>query len=59
MDAVILFDHKNYVYSCESCDWVGTEVELDLVTKIDMNLVCCPHCKNDDVRVVNELPKVV
>lgn len=59
MDAYILHDNKEYVYSCDGCDWVGTELDLDIVTKIDLNLVCCPDCKNDDVRVVNEIAKAV
>ncbi len=54
MDAIILFDYKVYQFTCDSCNWVGTELELDVVSKIDMNLVCCPLCKSDDVRVLNE-----
>ncbi|MDX2367543.1 MAG: hypothetical protein QNK36_03935 [Colwellia sp.] len=54
MDAIILFDYKNYTYSCDDCDWEGTELELDVVSKIEMNLVCCPLCQSDDVRVLNE-----
>lgn len=57
MEALILFDYKNYDYSCDSCGWSGTEIDLDVVTKIHLNLVCCPACKNDDVRVVNDLSK--
>lgn len=59
MDAITLFDYKNYIYGCESCSWSGTEVELDVVSKIDMNLVCCPKCKSDDVRIVNDLAKAI
>jgi len=59
MDAIILFDYKNHTYSCEACGWSGSEVELDVVTKISMNLVCCPDCKNDDVRVINEKAKAL
>lgn len=59
MEAVILFDYKNYTYSCDECNWSGSENELDVVSKIDMNLVCCPNCKSDDVRVVNEIVKAV
>ena len=58
MDAIILSDYKNYNYSCSSCGWSGSENDLDVVTKISMNLVCCPDCKNDDVRIVNEHKKV-
>jgi Zn finger protein HypA/HybF involved in hydrogenase expression len=54
MDAIILFDYKAYEFTCDSCDWVGTELELDVVSKIDMNLVCCPLCQSDDVRVLND-----
>lgn len=53
MEAIILFDYKNYTYRCDDCDWLGTELELDVVTKIDFRIVCCPKCKSDDVRVVN------
>lgn len=54
MDALILFDYRQYNYSCAACGWSGSEVELDVVTKISLNLVCCPDCKNDDVRIINE-----
>lgn len=57
MDAIILFDYKNYTYCCDDCNWSGTELELDVVSKIDLNLVCCPSCKSDDVRVLNEVLK--
>lgn len=59
MDAIILFDYKNYTYSCAACGWSGSEVDLDVVTKISMNLVCCPDCKNDDVRIINEIVKAI
>lgn len=51
MDAIILFDYKNYNYACVTCDWLGSEVDLDVITKINFNLVCCPVCKSDDVIV--------
>jgi Zn finger protein HypA/HybF involved in hydrogenase expression len=51
MDAVILFDYKQYDYLCASCDWFGTELELDVVTKIKFNQVCCPICQSNDVSV--------
>ena len=54
MDAIILFENKVYQFTCDICDWVGTELELDVVSKIDMNMVCCPLCQSDDVRVDNE-----
>jgi len=54
MDAIILFDYKTYEFTCDSCEWIGTELELDVVSKIDLNLVCCPLCQSDDVRVFNE-----
>jgi len=54
MEALILFDYKNYTFSCSDCSWFGDESELDVVSKIDMNLVCCPLCLSDDVRVFNQ-----
>ncbi len=45
-------DIKDVMFHC-SCGWVGSEMELDVMTKV--NMVCCPICHNDDVRVLNEV----
>jgi len=55
MDA-IFFEfvfNKEILFSCE-CGWVGCETELDVLSNSSINLVCCPSCKNDDVRIFNE-----
>lgn len=57
MDAIILFDYKNYLYSCADFSWSGDENELDVVTKIQCHKVCCPICKSDDVSVLVENKK--
>lgn len=54
MDAIILFDYKQYDYLCAACDWSGSELELDVVTKINFNQVCCPICQSNDVSVLVE-----
>jgi len=59
MDDINLSDYKKCFYSCEICEWAGTELELDVVSKIDVNLICCPNCKNDDVRIINGISKVI
>lgn len=59
MDAVFLYDYKNYNFSCEACGWSGNESDVDVVTKIHTNMICCPDCKNDDIRIVNDLSKAV
>jgi hypothetical protein len=45
---------KEILFSCTSCGWVGSETELDFITSFNNNLVCCPVCFNDDVRVFND-----
>lgn len=52
MDATFLEDVKDTQFTC-LCGWVGTELELDVLTHSLENLVCCPACQNDDVRVLN------
>tara|TARA_R110000823_G_scaffold129297_5_gene256962 strand:+ start:355 stop:507 length:153 start_codon:yes stop_codon:yes gene_type:complete len=39
------------IFTC-SCGWTGTESDLDLTI---FEMVCCPICKNDDVRVLNNI----
>lgn len=53
MDAIILHGHKFYNYFCFDCDWEGTEDELDCITNIHLNHLCCPKCKSNDVSVLN------
>lgn len=50
----VFFDYrvKDSLFNC-SCGWMGTELDLDVITSFDNNLVCCPSCQNDDVRVLN------
>lgn len=48
-------DIKEVMFHC-SCGWQGSEMELDVMTKI--NMVCCPICHNDDVRVLNEIEEI-
>jgi len=42
------------IFTC-SCGWTGEQTDLDVT---NFNMVCCPFCKNDDVRVLNEKQKV-
>jgi len=44
---------KDTLFTC-LCGWTGSELDLDLITHITSGLVCCPVCKNDDVRVQND-----
>ena len=44
---------KDACFTCV-CGWIGSELELDVLTFNRINLVCCPVCSNDDVRVKNE-----
>ena len=53
MDAIPFLDNKKYTYSCEDCKWVGSELELDVISLVHLDMVSCPHCQSDDVRVVN------
>mgnify|MGYP005988172249 CR=1 FL=1 len=48
---------KDVLFNC-SCGWHGSELDLDVLTLSRVNLVCCPICQNDDVRVDNEQLKV-
>lgn len=41
-------------YTCAVCAWVGSEIELDVLTFTEFNMVCCPMCNCNDVRVVNQ-----
>jgi hypothetical protein len=43
-------------FQCLLCDWSGCESELAMISSRDsaMTLACCPQCKNDDIRVINE-----
>jgi len=51
MDAIFFENVKDVLFNC-SCGWVGSELELDVVTNFDNNLVCCPLCSSLDVRVL-------
>ncbi len=53
MEAIFSENIKDVLFDC-FCGWSGTELELDILTFSRENLVCCPKCKNDDVRVSNE-----
>jgi len=53
MDAIFFENIKDVLFNC-TCGWVGSELELDILTHSAENLVCCPACHNDDVRVLNE-----
>lgn len=53
MEASFFEPVKDVMFNC-FCGWQGSELELDVITNIDSNLVCCPVCENDDVRVVNK-----
>ena len=46
-------DVKQVEFTC-FCGWVGTELELDILTLSTTNMICCPLCHNDDVRVNND-----
>ena len=48
---------KDVFFNC-SCGWHGSELDLDIISLSSVDLVCCPNCHNDDVRVVNELKQV-
>ena len=54
MDAVLFSPCIKAVEFTCLCGWAGDETELDILTLSGSNLVCCPCCKNDDVRVLNE-----
>jgi len=41
---------KEVIFTC-SCGWTGIESDLDLSI---FDMVCCPVCHNDDVRVLND-----
>ncbi|MGL1956079.1 MAG: hypothetical protein OCD00_02010 [Colwellia sp.] len=45
---------EDVLFTCNSCGWVGSELELDVISNFDNNLVCCPSCPSDDVRVFND-----
>jgi len=47
-------EFKEEIFTC-SCGWTGQESDLDLSI---FEMVCCPLCKNDDVRVLNNIKKV-
>lgn len=53
-DAVLFEPVKDVLFTCNSCGWVGSELELDVISNFDNNLVCCPVCLSD-VRVFNEV----
>ena len=46
--------NKIYDFICACCHWGGNEIELDVITRIDDNKVCCPICQSDDVSVLTE-----
>jgi len=54
MEAILFEPIKDVTFSC-FCGWVGSELELDILTNYRINLVCCPVCLNDDVRLVNDI----
>jgi len=40
-------------FTCPVCDWVGSELELDIYSSSSTTLVCCPCCQELDIRVLN------
>lgn len=48
-DTVVLHEA---IFSC-CCGWSGCQSSLDFIYKFEHSLICCPICKNDDVRIVN------
>jgi len=54
MDAIFFEQLKDILFNCDLCGWVGSELDLDVLTSFDNNLVRCPRCTNDDVRVLND-----
>ncbi len=42
---------KDVQLSC-LCGWIGSELDLDLITNFEFNLVCCPSCQNLDVNIL-------
>ena len=53
MDAIFFTNFRDVQFTCNCCGWIGSELELDVLIGIELNLVCCPTCQNDDVRVMN------
>jgi Zn finger protein HypA/HybF involved in hydrogenase expression len=53
MDAIFLEPIKDVIFNC-NCGWSGSELELDILHLSESNLICCPICHNDDVRVSND-----
>jgi len=45
---------KSVLFNCNLCGWIGSELEIDVISSFDNDLVCCPCCSNDDIRVFNE-----
>lgn len=54
MQLALTLYFKEVQFTCTCCDWVGSELALDVLVKAELNLVCCPVCQNDDVRVIND-----
>jgi hypothetical protein len=48
---------KEIEFSC-CCGWQGKESDLDYMHSFSESMVCCPDCKNTDVRVLNKINEV-
>lgn len=51
IDSILSAPISDVLFNCK-CGWIGSELELNIVTYFEFNLVCCPSCQNLDVNIL-------